>query len=236
MQVPAVQLAQLKKNTQLAASSTPAWFEGHAIFRTDKKPVSDVRIRQAVAFALDRKALVSKVLLGQGVVATSPIPFGCYGHVNPPTKYSLDVDKAKALLKAAGFPTGINLNMAVTAPDAIFAEAMAGQLSQAGINIHVNTLEPGVFVKDLLSAHPNNDMFRARYGWVDGSAWHFTVHDAIQHPHWTGKPILDLVDAVSTTADGPKRLRLLAKLVRMVPSGPTIAQSVNVPPMSTPTR
>ena len=93
-------------------SGAPAWTEICLLNVCTQAPTNDVRVRQAVAYGIDRDALVRDVLLGQGTVATSPIPQGCYGHVTPSTGYEYSPSTARRLLKEAGYPKGLDIAMA----------------------------------------------------------------------------------------------------------------------------
>lgn len=214
--VPPKQLQTLEQNSKLARSSSrPSWIEGHLVFRCDQKPVSDVRVRRAIAYAIERKALVDKVFLGQATVANTPLPPGTYGQTNPPTHYPYDPDKAKALLKQAGYPKGIDVGMVVFAGIRVLGEevgqAIEGQLQAAGINAKLDILEPGVAIKDLLAKKPQHQIFHAEYGYANGGPFHFTIGTALGHPMYKGAALEALMKQVSTTPDGPARLRVLAR-------------------------
>ena len=171
-------------------------------------------MRQACAFAIDRKAIVNKVLLGQATVAETPLPPGTYGHVTPPTRYAYNPDKAKALLKAAGYPDGVELGLVVFAAIRVLGEevgqAVAGQLSAVGIKANLEILEAGVAVKDLLEPKPKNQVFHAEYGYVNGGPFHFTIGTALGHPQYKGAALTKTIQQLSVTPDGPLRLKLLA--------------------------
>jgi peptide/nickel transport system substrate-binding protein len=215
MKVPPKQLATLKKNPKLRASTDTSWIEGHLVFRTDQKPVSDARVRQACAYAIDRNAIVEKVLLGQATVANTPLPPGTYGRVTPPTRYSYNPEKAKALLQAAGYPDGVEIGLVVFAAIRVLGEevgqAVAAQLSDAGIKTNLDILEAGVAINDLLAKKPKHQVFHAEYGWANGGPFHFTIGTALGHPQYKGAALTKMIQQISTTPDGPKRLRLLAQ-------------------------
>ncbi|MGH3120050.1 MAG: ABC transporter substrate-binding protein, partial [Streptosporangiaceae bacterium] len=88
MQVDPHDIPALNSDSAVGLSRSSTWLELHLTFRCDQPIVNDPRVRQAVAYGLDRATIVKNVLLGQGVVAPSPIPAGCYGHITPTTEYS----------------------------------------------------------------------------------------------------------------------------------------------------
>ncbi len=77
-------------------------------FNTRKPPFNDVRVRRALALAVDREALVSKVLRGGQRPAFALTPPGTAGYTAQ-AKLGTDVTAARELLKAAGFPAGKGL-------------------------------------------------------------------------------------------------------------------------------
>ena len=78
-----------------------------------KKPLDDPRIRQAIAYAIDRQEVIDAVMLGNAKV-TAPVPEGM-GAYSADWKtldgYQVDLEKAKALLKEAGYPDGLKIEL-----------------------------------------------------------------------------------------------------------------------------
>lgn len=211
MQVDAHDLPTLKSNPAIRTDPTSTWLELNLTFRCDQPIVNNPLVRQAVAYGVDRASLVKNVLLGQGVVATSPIPAGCYGHIDATTEYSYNPSKSRALLKQAGYPNGVTLNLSGGQTYALLGQAMVAQLAEAGIKVNFDIQEAGVEVNDLLASHPIHQIFIITYGWVNGGPFHFDTLNVINHPHYTGAQLVSLINTCNTTADGPKRLQALAE-------------------------
>ena len=208
-----LQMQRVTGDPNLAVSTVPSWLVIHLIFRTDQAPLTDVRIRQAIAHGIDRQSIIDEVLLGQAQLATSLMPPGTYGRAEPATTYPFDPDKAKALLTDAGYDgTQIKLASGNNAPFPLVGQAIASQLADVGINLVADAMEPGVAVNDtLISDTPGHTILLSTYGWVNGGPFHFNVRTVINHPHYTGKDVVDLVDKVNTTPDGDERLAVLAQ-------------------------
>lgn len=107
-------------------------------------PLQDLRVRQAIAHAIDRKTIVEQVV-GQGSqVVTSPCfrtQFGCKADV---AQWDYDPAKAKALLAEAGYADGLTLNMIGNASrDRAWSEAVAGYLAQVGVTVNIQLLPWG---------------------------------------------------------------------------------------------
>ncbi len=75
-------------------------------FNTTIKPLNDVRVRKALAYALDRESLVKNVTGGGELAAYTLTPPNAYGYTSN-TKIPYDPNRAKALLAEAGYPNGL---------------------------------------------------------------------------------------------------------------------------------
>jgi peptide/nickel transport system substrate-binding protein len=211
MRVSGEQQRGLTSDSKFHVLSTPSWLELHLTFRCDQKPFDDVRVRQAVAHGIDREAIVKDVLLGQGVVATSPIPTGAFGHVDPATAYAYDPEKARSLLAQAGHGDGLTLNLGTGDPrQSLVGQAMVQQLKAAGIKATFGVQEAGVLVADLAAKRPKHDAFILTYGWITGAPFHFATKLVVVHPQYTGAKLVKLIDDCNRTPNGDKRKQLLA--------------------------
>ncbi len=82
-----------------------AEYSGYSLvlLNLSKVPFQDKQVRQALLYAIDRQHLINDILQGQGLPAASPIEPGTWAYDNVLAPYPYDVDKAKALLDAAGW-------------------------------------------------------------------------------------------------------------------------------------
>jgi peptide/nickel transport system substrate-binding protein len=207
-----LQLQQVEGDPNLASSTVDSWLEIHLIMRNDQAPLDDVKVRQAIAHAIDRQAIIDDVLLGQATIATSLMPPGTYGRAEPATTYAYDPEKAKALLAEAGY-SGQEIKIASgnNAPFPLVGQAIAGQLQEVGINAVADAMEPGAAVNDtLVSETPGHTILLSTYGWINGGPFHYNVRTVVNHPHTSDPDVLASVDAVNTTPDGDARLQVLA--------------------------
>ena len=109
-------------------------------------PWNNKKLRQAVAYAIDREAIVKSVFQGRAEALHGPIGPGQYAYsadIKP--KYRYDPEKAKALVKEAGFPNGVDVNLFASADryvnDRQSSEAIAAMLTQVGIRTHLHILD-----------------------------------------------------------------------------------------------
>lgn len=143
--LPPIFTQTLKNNSQVNILQG----KGAAVFwlslNTKLKPLDDVRVRQALNHATDQKALVATLLRGYGQIANSPLAPADFGYDPTVPAYAYSVDKAKELLKAAGYPDGITISVASQEPDANIVQALQGMWAKAGIKLNINQMESGVW-------------------------------------------------------------------------------------------
>jgi peptide/nickel transport system substrate-binding protein len=136
------------------------------LFNCAAKPFNDQRVRQAVMYAMDREQLVSVGTLGYAVVADSPLPATNPYHVTPPTTYPHDPDKAKFLLKQAGYPDGLTFSLYVSnlGATANYAPLLQQQLSQAGITAKVRVLSVDAYFSEIFAGKYQSFVFPTQFG------------------------------------------------------------------------
>ena len=108
-----------------------------------RKPLNDVRVRRAIAAAIDRKAVIAGAADGYGVPIGSYYVPTAFGYVDTTGINPFDVEKAKALLAEAGIKTPLELTM--TLPPTPYArqggELIAAQLAKIGIHARLQNVE-----------------------------------------------------------------------------------------------
>jgi ABC-type transport system substrate-binding protein len=77
----------------------------YLLFNVTGEPLNDARVRQAIAYAIDRQAIVKELLLGQARVANSILPEQSWAY-SPGQVYNFDPEKAKQILDDAGYKAG----------------------------------------------------------------------------------------------------------------------------------
>lgn len=123
-----------------------------------RNPMKDLRVRQAMSLAINRKAIVSQVMAGNAEVASQFLPKGAPGTSPNLDPIPFDPERAKKLLAEAGYPNGFRL--VIHGPndryinDAKVVQAVAQMLTRIGIQTKVEVMPWSVY-----AAKYNNNEF-----------------------------------------------------------------------------
>ncbi|MEZ5741910.1 MAG: ABC transporter substrate-binding protein [Burkholderiaceae bacterium] len=199
-----------------------------------KNPLLDVRVRRAISMAINRPAIVDRVMEGQAIPAGQVLPAGFFGVSEKLKPVAYDVKGAKALLAEAGFPDGFK--MTIHGPndryinDAKILEAVAQMLTRIGIEAAVETLPRSVFFSRASTGGKDKTPEFSLYlaGWGAGSGEASSPLRSLIHTYDKSKGMGTAnrgrysnaeVDAVIEQAvgmvDDAKRAQLLAKATEM---------------------
>ena len=152
---------------------TPSLELVYVAINTTRGPLKDIRVRQALNYAVDKKIIVRNLVAGSGDVAAGVIPFSLPGSDKTRLGYGFDTLRARQLLKEAGYPNGIDLEL-WTSTTPIFvhiAETLQGYFQLSGIRVKVIQRESAaareasrkgqtdLFVKDWYADYPDAENF-----------------------------------------------------------------------------
>ena len=135
-------------------------------FNTETKPLNDVRVRQAIAYAIDRRTIIKELLSGQATEAFSIIPENSWAYMKGET-YTFDPIKAKSILAEAGYK-GELIKFKFSAGNAAtsqYAQVVQDYLSKVGINVEIETVDSNTLLTQL--AQGQFQMTTAR--WIGGN-------------------------------------------------------------------
>ena len=119
-----------------------------------RKPFDDIRVRQAMSMAVDRKSVIDGAMYGIGKPIGSHFAPQDPGYVDLTGKYPFDPAKAKDLLKQAGVAEGTKLKMALPPPEYArrSGEIIAAQLKKVGIEVEIVPMEWAQWLSDVFKA------------------------------------------------------------------------------------
>nr|WP_307835199.1 ABC transporter substrate-binding protein [Streptomyces adelaidensis] len=118
------------------------------VMRTADGPFADAKVREALRLAVDREAMVKQVLSGYGTVANDILGTGDPAYDKSLPQRTRDLDKARELLKEAGFDTSKTYELYTTEDISGLAESatlFATQVREAGVKVKVVKQESGTF-------------------------------------------------------------------------------------------
>ncbi|MCF7550526.1 ABC transporter substrate-binding protein [Pseudonocardia sp. WMMC193] len=126
-----------------------------------------VEVRQALAHAINRKALVDSVFRGYGTVSEQPLPDWSFAHNAdlPAEPHPYDPERARQLLAQAGLPNGFTFEALIpTSPDSIrIAEAVQADLKAVGVTMTTRVME-GQQLTDVFFARKEGDLLMGSGG------------------------------------------------------------------------
>jgi peptide/nickel transport system substrate-binding protein len=114
----------------------------YLVFNTQSPPLNNVKIRQAIGYAVDRNKIVKDLLFDQAKVADSVVPPQSWAFT-PGTQYTFDPSKAKQLLQEAGYknePIVFKYSSGNTYVNQ-YSQVIQNALTDVGLNVQIETLE-----------------------------------------------------------------------------------------------
>jgi peptide/nickel transport system substrate-binding protein len=135
-------------------AKAPGFNVGCLAMNNEKKPFNDVRVRRAIAHAINKQAIIDSVYNGYARPAKNPMPPTLWGYNDAVEDYEYSPEKAKALLKEAGLEGGFETDLwAMPVPRPYMpdgrkvAEAIQGDLAKIGIKAKIVSYDWGTYLK-----------------------------------------------------------------------------------------
>lgn len=157
--VPVQLIAGLRREPHIEVITRPSLRPMGLVINTFRPPYADVRVRKALNHAVPVKTMAGRVFFGFAKQSDSPLAFDTQGYQSIGT-YEFSVDKAKTLLREAGFTAGADgklsrggqpLKMTLLASEGLFpgdvsiAEICARSFQQIGIDVTISKIERGSY-------------------------------------------------------------------------------------------
>ena len=149
--VPASNVVSMTKDDSLSVEVVDAPISVLTFFNASKKPFNDVKVRQALAHAMDRDGVAELVYAGSADPAQGPAGPALDAHDEKLDLYptSPDVEKAKELLAEAGYEDGLEFKLSISnSSDSTvkMAEVLAQGWEKAGIKAEIDSTDAGTWV------------------------------------------------------------------------------------------
>ena len=196
-------------------------------FNINNPLFKDIRIRKAVAYAINRKAIVQGLYAGYGDVADQAMPPGMWGRATNPDPIVYDPAQSKKLLSEAGYPNGFSFDfwyIPVSRPyfpqGKEIGTAIASDLAKVGIRAHLQTEDWATYLKD----QRTNRFPMYMAGWIgdngdpdDWLGFFFPKYDA-NAARWSynNPAVFDLINKAKTENSQAKRSQMYAQAMTLI--------------------
>ncbi|WP_044748531.1 ABC transporter substrate-binding protein [Bacillus alveayuensis] len=221
LQVEPQDIKKLENNNGIVVKSVTGTFWEYLGLNTSKGPLANKKVRQAIAWAIDRESLNKLVKFGQAKVLTGgPIPEGHWAHDNSNIYPKRDLEKAKQLMKEAGYEKGFKVTLKVSPKqDQVnAAQIIKQQLKEIGIEVEVLTQEPSIF----FDALGKKDFEMTVVGWVgfvDPDEYLYNIFhtgEIWNQQNYSNPKVDELLEKGRVTIDQEERKKIYADAQKLI--------------------
>lgn len=211
-------------------STDPAWqpyivevpelFTRSLFLNNTVEPLDNKKVRQALNYAIENQIVVERVLSNKAYPATGPLQSSSAAFNPDLVAYPYNPERARELLREAGYADGFELEVMATAAGSLVVEATMGFLEDIGVTVRVERLESTT----LFERARAGDYMAAYYstgGELDPVSFltarlHTRNHGAAGNSTWYANEEVDrLLDVARSTTDAERRLELAREVERL---------------------
>ncbi|AKJ42051.1 dipeptide ABC transporter periplasmic-binding protein DppA [Pragia fontium] len=214
-------LQKMKQDKDIVLQQKAGLNIGYLSFNMLKPPLDNLKVRQALTMAVNKKSIIDAVFQGAGQPAKNLIPPTMWSYNDQVKDYEYNPEKAKALLKEAGLADGFSIDlwaMPVQRPYNPNARRMAEMIqadwAAIGVKAKIVTYEWGEYLKRT----KNGEHQAMLIGWTgdNGDPDNFfatlfscaAAKDGSNYSRWCYKPFEDLIQAARVESNHDKRIAL----------------------------
>lgn len=214
LRLPVTETERLESDPNVTVEKGNTVMTMYVALNNSKGVLQDVKVRQAMNYAVDKEVIVNDILGGLATVADAPIAPDTWGYQSTKT-YECDVEKAKQLLTEAGYPDGIELELWTPVGrylmDTQVCENLQAQWEKAGIKVNIRQWE----FQALMSEVKKGEFDMVLLGWSpstgDADQGLYPVFHSTQFPpnsnraFYNNQEVDQLLDSAKTEVDETKR-------------------------------
>jgi peptide/nickel transport system substrate-binding protein len=217
--VPPSLARELHRVAGLRVPRVPSTWQIYLGLNALRKPLADVRVRQALNYATDVEAIIKNVLDGNGRRLEGPYTSSVFGYDASVQGYRPDAARSRRLLAEAGYPDGLDITLESPAGryqgDKDVAEALGGQWQKAGFRPKVRVAEWGAYFKRYLGRQFEDAYLLGTGGPMqDGDELYNLVSSKGRGLYYRNEKIDALFDLGRSTMDSAARRKIYADLAR----------------------
>lgn len=189
-------------------------------FNMNKEPFDDIKVRQAISYAINREEIVEGVYDGMGITAKGPLAPDVWGYSEELEGQSYDIEKAKELLSETELADGFDSKLWVYDDQQVIDTAVyiQNELAKLNINVEIEQFDLGAYYDTLENG--THDMFMLGWTTVTGDAdyglyalFHSKNHGAAGNRVFYDNPEVDaLLDAGRAEADEEERQEIYTEV------------------------
>jgi peptide/nickel transport system substrate-binding protein len=222
--------SRLAGNPATTAGATPSTRTAMVKFNTLKKPFDDVRVRQALNYAVDKDALTRNLLGNLTSKSSCQVLTSAYFGYNPDLQpYAHDPGKARELLQAAGLGRGFEAEFDMPSGTYllgdVLTQAIAGQLERVGVRARITEMPFSVYMNKYLREANMAQMMYLTLAWptVDADGLLSLFEQGNQYAYWNDAQFSNLLVEARSTHDKARRANLYKQATdRMCQQAPVI--------------
>lgn len=184
-------------------------------------PLSDVRVRQALNYAVNKQAIVDGLLAGQSRVSTQTAPAIAFGFDPTLEAYDYDPERARALLEDAGYPDGFEMVAEVLNVTSSFAgpayQQVVADLAAVGVRVELRAIPVPKYAKGLHQGLWDGEAFGIDYGIAPSldALRAFVRHSCLKAAPWyCDEELMPLLNQALGTFDLDTRRDLTRQVLR----------------------
>jgi len=211
----------MKKEANIKLMELAGLNVAYLAFNVEKKPFDNILVRQAINYALNRKSYIDAIYLGHAKLAKNPLPPGIWSYDQKISDYDYNPEKAKELLKKAGFPDGLSMEIWTLPVSRVYnpngkkmGEMMQADLQKVGIKVKLVTYDWPTYIQKTRDGEHQTMMM----GWIadNGDPDNFlddllscdAVGAGANRARWCYQPYNELVRKAQRISNKAERTKL----------------------------
>ncbi len=221
-------VAQIESDSNLQVFKRPSMNVGYLGLTSNREPLNNKKVRQALNHAVDKQAIIDAFYAGQAEPAKNPMPPVIAGYNDDIEAYPYDLDKAKQLLEEAGYPDGFEMELwAMPVPRPYMpdgqkvAEAIQASFAKIGVKAEIKSYEWATYLEKARNGEADSFLL----GWTgdNGDADNFLYvlldKDTIgsnNYTYYENDELHNILVEAQSTVDEAKREELYKKAQEII--------------------
>jgi peptide/nickel transport system substrate-binding protein len=227
--LPPAQVEQLSNTDGVQVVESPGLGYAHMVYNMDHPELADVRVRQALAHAVDYEAIRTVVLQGQadstGSSALMPVLAKYYD--DSVTEYEFDTDKSRSLMEEAGFAANadgmfpVSFRLIYSLQDSVtsqWAQMVKDSAAEAGITIEIQGTERNTYLS--MTDAGDYDIYAGNFAIMDDPVTNFALSylpgGAINYTHVDDPDLNALIEEGMVTFDEDDKVEVMREANKIV--------------------